>query len=370
MLVKRNYKFRLSLKERHKKRLQETLNACRFIYNQLLEKRNTFWKEKQKSLTCFDCNKLIGDMELKTKVHSQVLQNVSARVDLAYLSFFRRLKNKTIKVGFPRFKSYDRYDSFCFPQTGFSVKDKKLWMSKIGELRINFHRKIEGKIKTLTIKREGNHWYAIFSCEVEIKPEIKKWKKAVGVDVGCISFATLSDGKIIEHPHFLKQSQKQLSNIQSKYSTLKIKPKEDKQKIRVKRQLIKLHCKIKNQRKDFLHKLSKKLVSEYSHICVEDIKPSQLLNDNWRSINRSIIDSGWTTFRQMLHSKAVEAGCEVVDVNPAYTSQQCSGCGNIVKKELSERQHKCPICGLNIGRDLNAAKNILRVGMDSFIKAT
>ena len=366
MIVNRNYKFNLSPKKRHVNRLQETLNSCRFVYNQILEKRNTHWKETKKTLSCFDCQKLIKNIELKTPLHSQVLQNVSVRVDLAYLGFFRRLKNKDGKAGFPRFKSSDRYDSFTFPQTGFALKDKKLWMSKIGEIRINLHRKVEGKIKTLTIKREGTHRYAIFSCEVEVKVKEKKWKRATGIDFGCKDFVTCSDGTTIPNPHFLKQSQEELSKIQGKYSKLKLKPRDDKQKIKTKKSLVKLHCKVKNQRKDFLHKLSKQFVEEYSHICIENIKPSQLLNDNWRSVNRSIIDSGWTTFRQMLHSKAVEAGCEVVNVNPAYTSQMCSGCGNIVKKELSERQHKCNICGLDIGRDLNAARNILRVGMDSF----
>jgi putative transposase len=366
MEVKRNYKFRLSPKGGTKTRIQETLKTCCYVYNQILEKRNTSYKETKKSLSCFDCNTLIGDLQLNTPVHSQVLQNVSARVDLAYQGFFRRLKNKDSKAGFPRFKSYDRYDSFTFPQTGFKIKEKKLWLSKIGDIKINFHRKMEGVVKTLTIKREGNAWYAIFSCIVEIKPEVKNWKRAVGIDVGCIDFATLSDGNTITNPHFLKQSQENLSDTQSKYSKLKQLPKDNKQKVKAKRKLVKLHCKVKNQRKDFLHKLSKKYVTEYSHICVEDIKPSQMLNDNWRSLNKSILDSGWTTFKQMLHSKAVDAGCVVVNVNPAYTSQICSGCGSIVKKELSERQHKCITCGLNISRDLNASRNILRVGMDSF----
>jgi putative transposase len=364
--VKRNYKFRLSPKGGTATRLEQTRETCRYVYNQLLEKRNDHYKKTKKTFSHFDCCKFVKDMELKTPVHSQVLQNVSARLDLAYLGFFRRLKDKKGKAGFPRFRSYDRYDSFTFPQTGFKIGKKKLWMSRIGDVRINFHRPMEGKVKTLTIKREGTHWYAIFSCEVEVKPEVKHWKRAVGCDVGCIDFITLSDGTTVPNPHFLKQSQEILSKTQAKYSKLKTKPKDDPRKIKTKRTLVKLHCKVKNQRKDFLHKLSKKLVSEYSHICVEDIRPSQLLNDNWRALNRSILDSGWTAFRQMLHSKAVEAGCEVVDVNPAYTSQICSGCGTIVKKELSERQHKCPICNLNIGRDLNAARNILRVGMDSF----
>lgn len=371
MEIRRNYKFRLSPKGGTKVRLQDTLKTCCYVYNQILEKRNNFYKETKKSLTCFDCNKLIGGLELKYPVYSQVLQNVSARVDSAYQGFFRRLKDKTSAPGFPRFKSFDRYDSFTFPQGpqgGFKLKENKLHLSKIGDIRINLYRKIEGDIKTLTIKREGNAWYAVFSCVVEIKPEVKRWKRAVGIDVGCIDFATLSDGNTVVNPHFLKQSQEELSEIQSKYSKLKNKSRDDKRKSRVKRKLVKLHCKIKNQRKDFLHKLSKKYVTEYSHVCVEDIKPSQMLNDNWRSLNKSILDSGWTIFKQMLHNKAVEAGCVVVNVNPAYTSQTCSGCGSIKKKKLSERQHKCNVCGLNIGRDLNASRNILRVGMDSFAK--
>ena len=370
MEVKRNYKFRLSPKNGTLTRLEQTRETCRYVYNQILEKRNDYYKKHKKTLSCFACNGLIKDMELKTPVHSQVLQNVSARVDLAYLGFFRRLKSGTSKCGFPRFRGFDRYDSFTFPQTGFRIGKKKLWLSKIGDIRINFHRKIEGQIKTLTIKREGNDWYAIFSCVVEVKVKKKKWKRACGMDMGCIDFVTCSDGNTIPNPHFLKQSQEKLSKTQEKYSKLKKKPRDDKRKIRVKRKLVNLHCKVKNQRKDFLHKLSKKFVEEYSHICIENIKPSELMNDNWRSVNRSIIDSGWTAFRQMLHSKAVEAGCEVVDVDPHYTSQVCSGCGNMEKKELSERQHKCKICGLDIGRDLNAARNILRVGMDSFVGAT
>ena len=164
--VKRNYKFRLSPKGGTLTRLEQMRETCRYVYNQLLEKRNDHYEKTKKTFTHFDCCKVIKEMKLKTPVHSQVLQNVSARLDLAYLGFFRRLKDKSGKAGFPRFKSYDRYDSFTFPQTGFKIGKKKLWMSRIGDVRINFHRSIEGKVKTLTIKSEGTHWYAIFSCEV------------------------------------------------------------------------------------------------------------------------------------------------------------------------------------------------------------
>jgi putative transposase len=147
---------------------------------------------------------------------------------------------------------------------------------------------------------------------------------------------------------------------------MKTLPKEDKKKVKTKQLLVKLHCKVKNQRHDFLHKLSTQLVEEYSVICCEKLKIKQMVEDsNKTNLNKSIGDSGWYTFKQMLTYKAEEAGTLVVEVDPAYTSQMCSSCGSIVKKELSEREHNCGVCGLQLPRDVNAAKNILRIGMDS-----
>jgi putative transposase len=366
METTRNYKFRISAKGGKLKKLQATLDTCRFVFNKVLETRKTAWETDKKSIGVYNCHNLIKTWDIEG-VHSQVLQNVSARVDLAFQGFFRRVKQVGVKAGYPRFKGVDRYDSFCFPQSGFKLMEngKKIFLSKVGDVKVNLHREIEGKIKTCTIKREGDDWYVIFSCKVQKEPQKKYETKAVGVDVGCIDFATMSDGNTIVNPHFLRKSEKQLKETQRKYSKLKQLPKDDKTKVKVKKKLVKLHCKVKNQRKDFLHKTSRKLVNDYSVICVEKLKVKDMLKDNWRALNKSIIDSGWTTFRNMLNYKAEEAGSLVVEVNPAYTSQICSGCGVKVKKELSERNHKCETCGLEIGRDLNAAKNILRVGMDS-----
>jgi putative transposase len=366
MKTTRNYKYRIYAKSGKLKKLQATLDSCRFVYNKVLETRKTAWEQEKKSLRVYDCHNLIKTWNIEG-VHSQVLQNVSTRVDLAFQGFFRRIKEKGEKAGYPRFKGFDRYDSFCFPQSGFKLLEggKKLYLSKIGDVRINLHRQLEGEVKTCTIKRECNKWYVIFSCRVEKEPQVKYETKAVGIDVGCIDFATMSDGDTIANPHFLRQSESELKKTQSRYSKLKQLPKDDKKKVKTKKKLIKLHNKVKNQRKDFLHKLSRKIVNDYSLICVEKLKVKDMLKDNWRALNKSIIDSGWTTFRNMLNYKAEEAGSLVVEVNPAYTSQICSGCGVMVKKELCDRMHKCDTCGLEIGRDLNAAKNILRVGMDS-----
>ena len=153
-----------------------------------------------------------------------------------------------------------------------------------------------------------------------------------------------------------------LAEAQAKYDKLKQRPKVDKAKRKAQYRKNKLYTKVKNQRKDFLHKLSKKLTKQYDVFYVEDLNIKGILKDNWRNLNKSICDSGWGYFIQYLTYKAEEAGKKVVKVNPAYTSQICSGCGYMVKKELSVRRHKCPNCGLDIDRDVNAAINILSFG--------
>jgi putative transposase len=359
------YQYRLQVKDKREKTLSGILEKCRLVYNKVLDTRKTAWETEKKSMTLFDCNNLIKTWEFEG-VHSQVLQDVSARVDKAFKGFFRRVKTKGEKAGYPRFKGYGRYDSITYPQTGFKVGGNKLKLSKVGSVKIIKHREMEGKIKTCTVKRNGlGQWFVCFSCEVEDVKVVDSNQKAIGIDVGCKDFAVCSNGESIEHPHFYKQSESKLKAIQSKYSELKQLPKDNKKKLKVKRQLIKQHLKVKNQRKDFLHKVSHKIVKENGIICVEKLNIKKMTSDKWKSMNKSILDSGWYNFKQMLTYKAEWAGKRVVEVNPAYTSQVCSKCGAIVKKELDEREHNCPHCGLLCNRDLNASLNILRVGMDS-----
>lgn len=359
------YQYRLQVKDKREKTLSDILEKCRLVYNKVLDTRKTSWETEKKSLTLFDCNNLIKTWEFEG-VHSQVLQDVSARVDKAFKGFFRRVKTKGEKAGYPRFKGYGRYDSITYPQTGFKVDGNKLKLSKVGSVKIIKHREMDGKIKTCTVKRNGlGQWFVCFLCEVDDVKVIDNNQKAIGIDVGCKDFAVCSNGESIEHPHFYKQSETKLKAIQSKYSELKQLPKDNKKKLTVKKQLIKQHLKVKNQRKDFLHKVSSKIVKENGVICVEKLNIKKMTSDNWKSLNKSILDGGWYNFKQMLTYKAEWAGKRVVEVNPAYTSQVCSKCGAIVKKELDEREHNCPHCGLVCNRDLNASLNILRVGMNS-----
>ena len=359
----RTYQFRVYPSKKIEKKLLNTLNICKNTYNKLLEVKINLYKETKKSLSKFDCNNLIKEWNIK-EVHSQVLQNISDRVDKAFKNFFRRVKQKETP-GFPRFKSFDRYKSFTFPQTGFKLIDNHLKLSKIGHVKIKKHRNLEGSIKTCTIKRNClGQWFVNLTCE--INKEIKKSdnKKTVGIDVGCSKFATLSDNTIIEHFKHYKQSENKLKKIQQKHSELKQLPKTNKKKRKVKRKLSKLHVKVSNQRKDFLHKESKKIVDKYGVICVEKLNIKSMVKGNYKNLNKSILDSGWNQFRQILLYKAEEAGKSIVEVDPKYTSQICSNCGIRVKKKLSNRVHKCS-CGFECDRDLNAAINILRLGTQS-----
>ena len=291
-------------------------------------------------------------------VHSQVLQNVIRRLDLAFDAFFRRCKVGETP-GFPRFRGYHRYQSFCYPQSGFSLEDRTLKLSKIGKLRVVLHRPIDGKIKTCTLSKNAvGEWYVSFSCEVDAQ-KLPKIETSVGIDVGIESFATLSDGTVIANPRFLKKSAKNLAKIQRKKDKAGIGTLARK---RYAKALAKVHNRIKNQREDFCHKTAKKIVEEYQVICIEDLNIVKMIEGS--SLAKSILDVSWNRFRQFLIYKAEEACRQVGLVDAAYTTQTCSQCGTCNKKKLSDRQHICGQCGYVAHRDFNASLNILALGLE------
>ena len=359
----KTYKYRIYATSGKLRALENTLEICRATYNKLLEVRKLAFETAKQKISCFDCNKLLTQWQI-AGVHSQVLQNISKRLDLAFQNFFRRCKEKQEDPGFPRFKGKNRYDSFTYPQFGFKLNGNKLQLSGIGHVKLKLHRALEGTIKTCTIKKEGTNWYVTFAVEVQKVARTKSEISAIGIDMGCVDFATFSDGSSIPNPHYLRASSEKLKKVQQKVSAKKHLPVENKGKIRAKKALTVLHFKVRNQRHDFLHKLSRICVETYSHICVEKLNIKGMLQSNFKSLNRSISDSGWGTFRQMLNCKAEEAGSCILEVDPAFTSQMCSNCGILVPKELHVRVHDCS-CGLRIGRDINAAKNILTLGLKS-----
>lgn len=365
-MATKTFKYRLYPSKAQRTALQGVLDACRWVYNKTLEVRKEAWEEREKSLSLYDTiNMLPGWKEEHpwlTQAHSQVLQEVCTRVDLAFQHFFRRCRNGETP-GYPRFKG-DWYKSFTYPQSGYQLHDdgEKLYLSKVGNVKIVLHRPIEGEVKRLHIKRDAlGNWYACFVVEFEPEP-LEPTHKTVGIDLGCKHFATLSSGEQVDNPRFFRRDEKALAKAQRKLEECEKGTPEYRKRKRVVQHI---HKRIKNRRKDFAHKISRKLVDNYQIIVFEDLDIQDMQDGNWHSLNKSISDAAWGGLVRMTSYKAEHAGRTVVTVDPRNTSQICSGCGEIVRKGLSERVHKCSHCGLELDRDVNAAKNILARGMAS-----
>jgi len=251
-----------------------------------------------------------------------------------------------------------------------------LRLTKIGTVKLHLHRNMQGRIKTLTIKREGEHWYAICTCEIGKPEPLPTSYEDVGIDLGVTHFAALSNGEFIDHPRYFRKAEKKLAKAQQ---ALARKKRGSHRRTKAVKQVAKCHQKVRNQRKDFQHKASRKLVNQYQVMVFEDLQTKNLTKrpkarqdeetgqylPNGAAakagLNKSILDAGWSTFTEMVSVKAAWAGRTVVFVNPYMTSQLCSGCGAVVKKDLSERWHSCA-CGTELDRDTNSAKLILNLG--------
>jgi putative transposase len=339
------------------------LESCRWVYNETLATRKNTWEQEKKTLSLYDTNKLLPFWKAEhpelVSVHSQVLQNVQERVDLAFKAFFRRVKAGE-KPGYPRFRGYGRYASFTFKQSGFELQGNSLLISKIGAVRIVLHRPIQGRVKTLTLQREAvGNWYACFACEVEPEP-LPFNELEVGVDVGLESFATLSNGMKIDNPRFFRMEERELAKAQRKLSKAeKGTPARAKRRKAVQH----VHQRIANRRKDFAHKLSREWVGSFGMISFEKLNIRNMLQNH--CLAKSISDAAWNQLITYTTYKAENAGRVVVPVDPRNTSRQCSRCGTMVEKSLSVRVHQCPVCRLVMDRDENASHNILRLGLES-----
>jgi putative transposase len=296
----------------------------------------------------------LNELAKTSGLYSQTSQDIFRRLKKS-ISYMVAKRKKGLTVGFPRFKGIDRVKSITYPQSGFllDASRKKLKVTPFGEINIKLHRPIGGKIRTLTLKKEATwKWYAIFTAETEIHPVPIKEGEHVGIDLGLMTFATLSNSEKIQKPNHFKKYEEKLADVQRKLSRKK---RGGRNRKKVKARVARVHEKIANVRKDWLHKTANYLLAKYSLIALEDLKVQEIAEEHGAGIS----DAGWSIFTNILSYKAEEAGCEVVFVNPKNTSKDCSRCGIYVPKELWERQHNCPSCSLSIDRDHNAAINIL-----------
>ncbi|MDQ4119881.1 MAG: transposase [Acidobacteriota bacterium] len=355
----RSYKFRLYPTKAQVAVFEQWLELCRELYNAALQERRDAWKLNRVSITRFEQERQFTEVkqirEDIDQLNSKVCREQLIRLDKRFQVFFQSIKNGK-KAGYPRFKGKSRFQSFTFNDVkSFRVGDNKLFLSKIGKIKIKLHREIEGKIKTVTIKRDCGKWFAIFAVECESKL-LSKSESQIGIDVGLKNFATLSNGETIENPRYFETAQMQLRKAQRKISRRKKGSKRcNKARFLVK----KIHEKIRRQRADFQHKQSRELINNFGLIAVEDLSLTGLGKSR---LAKQIKDAAWGSFFQKLAYKAESAGRVVVKVNPRNTSQNCSGCGLKVEKTLPTRIHDCKSCGLVLDRDENAAINILRLG--------
>src|SRR5256885_2502455 len=358
------FQYRIYPTKKQVQKLNETLNECRWLYNHFLEKRKSTYEQEGQSLSCYNQIDTLGLLKQERpplkQVHSQVLQNVAVRVDLAFKSFFRR-RIAGEKPGYPRFRGRDRYDSFTFPQSGFSIThDGRVVLSKIGSVKMVYHRPIKGKLKTCTIRRSSTgKWYVSFSSECE--PErLEPTPTQVGIDVGLKTFATLSNEEEIANPRFFRQEEQALAKVQCKHSKL---AKGTPERRKHRRVVARVHERIAFRRDNFTHQESRQIADRFGVICIEDLHVNRMVHNH--CLAKSIHDAAWSEFFSKLSYKAEEAGRRYVAVNPAYTSQDCSRCHHRQAMPLSERVYHCPCCLLSIDRDLNASLNIRAVGLHS-----
>jgi len=360
----KTYKYRISPNREQSGRLATSIELNRRLYNVALEQKIIAYKQSRKFVSCYDQINQLPELKESfpeyKNIHSQSQQDTLRRLDKSFKSFFGRIK-KGGKAGFPHFKGRDFYNSIIYPQSGFSVKDNRLVLSKIGNIKIKLHRELKNKIKTCSIIRENDKWFVCFTIDCGVMLGKKPIQSAIGIDLGLESFATLSDGTKIDNPRCLRQLEEKLSREQ-RWLSRKKKGSNNRQKQKV--VVAKVHCKIRNQRNDFTHKLSRELVNKYDLIVYEDLAIKNMVKN--RYLAKSISDASWNGFCQKLLYKADECGKYALPVSPRNTSQKCSNCGEIVQKALWVRRHKCNNCGIDMDRDENASINILKLGMEEY----
>lgn len=372
--VKRKVTYRLYPSRKQNQLLFDILGLHQRLYNTALEQRINAYKKQKKSLNfaeqCRELTILRNEMPEYKNLNAQSCQVTLKRLDLSFQQFFRRVKVKEAKVGFPRFKSYDRFSGWGYKThgdgwkllSGENNKNGFLRLSGIGQIKIRGKARNIGIPKTCEIQHKQGKWYASITVNCEVKR--KSGNKAIGIDWGLSTFATIatSDNKIeqIENPRFIRKNLKELKTKQRELSRKKF---GSNNRRKAKRIVSKLHAKISNTRKEFLHFITSQLVLMSSLISIEKLNAKDMSRnggDHKKGLNREILSAAPGLFHQMLKYKAEEAGIEWIEVptREVKPTQTCHNCGKQEKKPLYMRLHACE-CGLSCGRDENAAKVIL-----------
>jgi len=353
----RSYKIRLKPTAKQRRALTTILALSCDLYNASLQERRDAWALRRKSISYQDqtasLTKIRAEDEDVRTVAVDIAREPLRRVDRAFKAFMRRCRAKE-KPGFPRFRSKERYDSFTFGLPRIIVD--RLVIPKLGHVKFKASQVLKGTLKTATIIRRRNRWEARIICDVGLAPKKIAISTVVGIDLGLTNFVTLSNGISIDNPHWLKRHEAKIAQANQ---ALARKQRGSNNRVRARLALNRAYERVVDARRNFIHHVSKYLVTNYNLIAYEDLNIKGMVQSNF---SKSINDAAWGELIWQISYKAESAGRWAVPVNPKNTSQMCSTCGTIVKKTLANRVHICP-CGLTLDRDHNAAINILTVGL-------
>ena len=389
--MRRAYVFRLRPTARQHVALAACVGAHRELYNAALQERRDAWSHASKTQISYgDQSRQLRQM--RTVRPDQAVWSFSSqqatlrRLNKAFAGFFRRVKTAKagVKPGYPRFKGAGRFDSVEWPKDGDGARwlpeQRRVYLQGVGQVKVDLHREVAGRVKTIQIKRQGRRWMLVLSCDDVPPNPLPVTGRQAGIDVGIVSFATTSDGEHIENPRWARAAAERLTAAQQRLQRARPggKNRADKRETVAAR-----HRKIANQRKDFHHKQARKLVAHCDLIVVEDLKianmlrrakpiadadnPGMFLPNGARAktgLNRSISDAGWGQFVSILRAKAEEAGRAWIEVEPRHTSDGCERCGHAARgNRVTQAEFACQRCGHTAPADEYAARNILRAGL-------
>jgi len=380
--------FRLRPTGRQHLALAACVEAHRELYNAALRERRDGWSHASKTRISY------GDQsaqltEMRAVRPDQAVWSFSSqqatlrRLNKAFAGFFRRVKAGQM-AGYPRFKGKTRFDSVEWPKDGDGARwlpeQRRVYLQGIGQVKVELHREVAGRVKTIQIKRQGRRWMLVLSCDDVPTNPLPVTRRQVGIDVGIVSFATTSEGEHVDNPRWARAATDRLAAAQQRFQ----RGRRGGKNCAAKRETVAArNRKIANQRKDFHHKQARELAARYDLIVVEDLKIASMLRrakpvpdrDNpgmflpngaqaKTGLNRSISDAGWGQFVSILRAKAEDAGRAWIEVNPQHTSDRCERCGHATRaNRVTQAEFACQGCGHTAPADEHAARNILRAGL-------